>query len=390
MSILFRGIGVSPDVVGRVRPSVALLKVSFDTGVTVGMGRQWAQDAVEQALCDYKDVTYVSSSVARWSGKQLESILERTATYMADVLMGMSESDPYYDVTHEAYLRIPDDVGNNQLELFKVVGGPGCGKTTVIKKICDTVDNCTVMVPFKRLQADYLTERCYTQHNCVVKEMTTNLLLVDEFTGCDVGMVCAAAINQGCSRIILWGDVLQTWLQDSEGVGFKDYKIPTFVKLKGNFRNPKKDTELLNSVFDDDMVSKKEDQAETIIVRELFGDNVDDEGANLTFSRDSVDELKNQYFISAITVRSSQGATYERVNLFVFQRDLNMFTNPPLFRVACSRHKCKLVIYTCHTASAALVLKTGKLTNDHLVGLDSHELADKKGILTTLIKLIGF
>lgn len=316
----------------------------------------------------------------RFSGRKLADVLERTRDFLADRLDEMSMTDPYWTDCFNAYSAIPLSSGH-VVNMVAVTGGPGCGKTEVIKRICCEVENCTVMVPFKRLQSDYRNgERCFTQNTCVARHMTTDLLLVDEFTGCDIGLVCAAALNQKCSEVILWGDVMQTWLSDSEGVGFRDFKIPCVVKLRSNFRNPPATVALLNAVFSDDMVPMSGSNSHGVIkVKPLYGTDIGD-GVSLTGTRLSVDELRD-WDIPAVTVRSSQGATYDDVNLLVFQRDLNIFTNSAIVRVALSRHRRNLIVHTVDCPAFEKLVDTGRLVNDHIVGLDLYEVGADSGWL---------
>jgi len=329
-------------------------------------------------LKETPNVTRYNVGPIKFSGRKLADILDRSRDFLADRLDEMSMTDPYWNDCYDAFMAMPCSSGN-VVNMIAVTGGPGCGKTEVIKRICNDVDNCTVMVPFKRLQTDYRNgERCFTQNTCVARHMTTDLLLVDEFTGCDIGLVCAAALNQKCSEVILWGDIMQTWLSDSEGVGFRDFKIPCAVKLRSNYRNPYATVTLLNSIFSDDMVPMSGDKSYGVIEVKPLHDTVLMDGVDLTGTRESVDELRDWY-IPAVTVRSSQGATYDDVNLFVFQRDLNIFTNSSIVRVALSRHRRNLTIYTVDCQAFEKLVTTGRLVNDHLVGLDLYEIGASSG-----------
>jgi hypothetical protein len=327
------------------------------------------------ALHDVKPVCF--------TGRLLSEILDKSADFLAEKLNAMSMDDVYWEDSHDAYAAIPMS-SKRSVNMIMVSGGPGCGKTEVIKNICRDVENCTVMVPFKRLQSDYKNgERSFTQYKCVSRDMLTNLLLVDEFTGCDIGLVCAAAIRQKCSEVILWGDVMQTWLSDSEGVGFKDFKISCAATLYSNYRNPPATVKLLNKLFSDSMVAMRSDDDSSIQVEQLYGTEIFD-GVNLTGSRLSVEELKDMD-LPAITVRSAQGATYDDVNLFVFHRDLNIFTSSSIVRVALSRHRHNLTIYTVDPVAFTKLVSTGRLVNDHLVGLDLYEANTNSGWFSSFL-----
>lgn len=344
---------------------------------------------LDEVLYDVPNVVLEGEIPVKVGVVEILEAIEKTAKMLLSTLEAMSRSDPYYEVTYSAYFALPEVVKTN-IEYVAITGGPGCGKSTVIRKVCRMVKKTVVMVPFKRLVADYPDELCYTQHNCVLQERETRLLLVDEFTGCDMGMVFAACLNQGCSKIILWGDKKQTWLQDKEGVSFKNEQPPVYARLTSNYRNPREDVLFLNALFKDDMKPMVKDVGLClgISVEELYGGKIRADTANLTFSRDSVNELRETYFINAITVRSSQGATYDKVSLFVFERDLNMCVNLPLLRVALSRHTQSLTIFTVHTESARDMLNTRRVKNDHLVGLDAHELSDQKSIYAKIISVL--
>jgi energy-coupling factor transporter ATP-binding protein EcfA2 len=250
------------------------------------------------------------------------------------------------------------------VDFILVTGGPGSGKSRLLKQLYTTIRGSTILTPFSELKESvYQGFRCTTLHVACLKGYKSSVLLVDEYTSCDLGLVLLAALRQYADFVVLVGDPLQSWLKDDEGLSFSNTSFSPAVKLLNNYRNPAEDVQLLNDLFSDDMIAKSSVIESGLNIVPLYDQTFNSSGIFLTFASQSCVELEKSG-ITASTVRSAQGVGSDTVHLFIFDRDVRLVAVPELLRVALSRHRSQLVIHTDNPAIISVITDSRQIPVD--------------------------
>jgi len=264
--------------------------------------------------------------------------------------------------------RVPKQDAHTEVRIHYIEGGPGTGKSYIIRKLADDDSDC-VYLPFNKLMSDYAEFedggrrrklRCATVHRGL-ELPACEKLFVDEFTALDWVYIKMVAINTGCTDLYLVGDVKQTRIQDpTEGTYVGNVvnmdTLPTHTLLV-NFRNPGHDIALLNAHHGYDMEhgSSKLESGISVL-------HVDDYRptpgpmAKMFFTHAAAKkyaDLDENTTKEKYTVRAYQGSTVDDALLYLCEADSAVMQVHGMDIVALSRHKKTLTIV--HDGSAVAV-----------------------------------
>jgi len=256
------------------------------------------------------------------------------------------------DVKAAAKEKLPGAAFEHTCRVSYIRGGPGCGKSHIIRAISDQSD--LICAPFMKLKPDYERVKSETgdtfdlpfktQH----RAMTTTgykRIFVDEFTSFPYEMLCVTAFNNKCEEIILVGDERQTKTQEPDegmytGRHIKLDELSTH-ELLVNFRNPKDTVALLNQRYGYNMRahSQIEDSIKVINIEEIPNVPCIKMAFTAASAKFYTESEKN-------TVRANQGGTTDVSVLYATKMDGNLPMIDELGIVGISRHKEKLFIVT--------------------------------------------
>lgn len=114
---------------------------------------------------------------------------------------------------------------DKEFELIHFRGGPGCGKSHLIRALYDEAVNPAIAVPFSALINDYCGSkvtkkmRVKTLHKLWEAD-TAGILYIDEYPCADLDLILLfLAANPSVERIVIVGDQAQTQLREDAGEG---------------------------------------------------------------------------------------------------------------------------------------------------------------------------
>lgn len=254
-------------------------------------------------------------------------------------------------VKEEAAMALPLVGFEHTVDMFYIMGGPGCGKSHFIRAVATKLDG--VALPFTKLVPDYqnLLDADGTPYNLTAKTFHRAIrdlrgcdrLFIDEFTALPWEVMQCIIYLSGAKEVFIVGDTKQTHVQPDEGKYIGDHvdidKLPRHELLR-NFRNPKDSVAMLNKIYDYDM------QAMSEIEQSIFiygpGDTLPTElGEQVAFSHDTC-SARNLDGANGKdrTVRTYQGSTIRDhpLTLWIDDADLPLLASSQLSIVALSRH----------------------------------------------------
>jgi len=161
-----------------------------------------------------------------------------------------------------------------KLKVSYFTGGPGVGKSHVIKQLYDAFpENAAILAPFSKLLADYDDKDQYgaRKYRFATNHRGTTLknvkyMFVDEFTSMAMQFIAVAAYNAGVEHLLMFGDTKQTRVKEPEeghypgtlktangstGIDFDN--VPTHTLLV-NFRNKPDRVLMMNKVYGYNMI----------------------------------------------------------------------------------------------------------------------------------------
>jgi hypothetical protein len=319
--------------------------------------------------CDAVHACEVCSTFVPKRGKQVikcepgnpNTIVRMSTESLNELRMRFNDTDGdaagLKKVKEEAAKALPPTAFEHRVRMHYLLGGPGCGKSYLIRAIAKRFDG--VALPFTKLVADYMSidgpDGTYnlaakTLHRAVRDIRGVERLYVDEFTAVDWETLQCIIYLSGATDVFIVGDTRQTKVQPSEGQYIGDHldieSLPRHTLMR-NFRNPKDAVALLNRNFGYEM------QAMSDIDRSIFiYKNTDklpnDLGEQIAFSHATCTELNltSEKDGKDRTVRTYQGSTVgpHPLTLWIDKADEGLLTSRELTVVALSRHKTRLNI----------------------------------------------
>lgn len=264
-----------------------------------------------------------------------------------------------FEDTHKI---LPVDAFSVEAEVEYIKGGPGCGKSYIIRALADPMLNL-IAAPFLKLRSDYqqvevegrkVDFRFHTQHKAC-QETGSSTVFVDEFTALDYQLLCIIVLRCGASKVVIVGDEQQTGILESAGEGINILNKIDVTSINRhepivNFRNPAHTVRLLNYLYGYNMIPASSSDGKI-----SFGSTLDFQESSVKkdttlihYSWATHDILlctdEDNKRDSKTTVRSNQGSTWENVILPITEYDSKLTLNDSLNIVALSRHKGDLDI----------------------------------------------
>nr|QWC36505.1 polyprotein [Bemisia tabaci beny-like virus 5] len=257
-----------------------------------------------------------------------------------------------------------------ETEIDFITGGPGTGKTVVIKEIAnafeDNGDQVVICVPFNALRNEYNNSTMLrgAEKTFVVKTpyhmlgvTSCDVLIVDEATAVSWTLVYAMLLRARPKRLFLVGDKNQTKLNTEQGEGKDilshnlDWETIPKHEMIWNFRLDPWRVKYLNMKFGYFMRTRRQDHMPPEIITADEYSRLRD---TLNISRELVFTHESSkstfgYVSSAATlgtvenhsVRTSQGHTYDNVAVAYNMSDTKVATVHGMLCVAISRARFK-------------------------------------------------
>lgn len=223
-----------------------------------------------------------------------------------------------------------------------VTGVPGCGKSTVLKKIQGQATDTILLYANPNLESCYksLENSFYTQSALVADiNHTFSTILIDEYTLCESAEILLLQRKFKSSRVFLFGDRCQG---DIDSLISPEWlKIPRLFEGKRSYRFGQQTACLLKEFGLDIEGSDLEDK----VVKSEYEGPVDETSQCLCFSEKTKSDLL-ECSVNCKLVGDTQGQQFERVTLFVAGWDQDYFKNSQLLLVGLTRHKTFLELKT--------------------------------------------
>nr|UUG74030.1 MAG: hypothetical protein [Hubei Beny-like virus 1] len=283
------------------------------------------------------------------------------------------------NVKERAGKKLPPCGFEHQVTMRYIKGGPGCGKSHVIRALATQSD--LILAPFTKLKPDYESVKAdgetydllfKTTHRAM-ETTGCKRIFVDEFTSMPYEFLACVAYNNGAEEIILVGDDKQTKVQEpDEGMYIGNHVNLSSVcthTLLVNFRNPKDTVALLNKLYGYEMEANSNVSHSMHVVSgsqlpEGLGPHKKMAFTHASASINTGDEK--------MTVRSNQGGTTKTAVLYVSNMDGNILGSSELQIVAISRHTDKLYIVSDFSGPASAFTASLDLSADFYEHLQTY------------------
>lgn len=222
-----------------------------------------------------------------------------------------------------------------------VSGVAGSGKSTLIRKLCETTDVMCILANPRLKETDYKGQnKTFTLQDALLSivPMSADVVFVDEYTLAESAELLLLQRKLRASFIVLFGDVAQGNSNTAKSVEFLQF--PVVFRSSNSRRLGKKTAELCKKHGQGfNSISEVEDE---IVVTDYVGD-ADETEKNIAFSKETVDDLKDAGVVASL-VSEVQGKEYDSVSLFVRDSDRKHAADSQNRAVALTRHKKKLII----------------------------------------------
>nr|WKB14780.1 replication-associated protein [Wheat yellow stripe virus] len=280
----------------------------------------------------------------------------------------LMEGNRFGDMLGHVHELLPKTAFEVTVRIEYIKGGPGTGKSYIIRKLADPIRDL-IVAPFLKLRSDYQNQNVngqlvswefHTQHKALEKRGYMNIF-VDEFTAYDWRLLAVLAHQNQAQTIYLVGDEQQTGIIESKGEGVSIInridlgKVSTHVPVK-NFRNPLVDVKVLNYLFGTKMIPTSK------LTSGISFDDINNFEAmtkqtdvNVIHYSDATGLKTVQGYqsgTSKTTVRANQGSTYDKVLLPILPGDYRMTESAELTLVAMSRHRQSITIFIDNEGAA--------------------------------------
>jgi hypothetical protein len=278
------------------------------------------------------------------------------------------------EVKKRAKQAMPKTSFEHTARFHYILGGPGCGKSYIIKQLATQFD--LIYAPFTKLMSDYRGlvdnwgER-YDLHFATVhrglESRGVSTIFIDEFTSLPMEYIKMVIAVNKAEDIFIVGDTKQSRVRTEEGTYIGDVleieDLPRHTLMR-NFRNPVDTVALLNEVFSYEMEAMSDIKKSIYVLgpNELLPEDLKDKPFNkFTFSYAS---LPRYSLDTDSTVRKYQGSTVDYAMLFVDTDTGEDTSGPNLSAVALSRHRKALVVKHDGSQKALAWLTTNHLNGE--------------------------
>nr|QWC36502.1 polyprotein [Bemisia tabaci beny-like virus 2] len=268
---------------------------------------------------------------------------------------------------------------SREMDIDFITGGPGTGKSVVIRELAATIEDSgstvTIIVPFANLRTEYTNAEMLRAAPRTFNVMTpyhalaapaTDVLILDEATAIPWQLLYALIIKSGPKHLILVGDKNQTKLNSKQGEGLDilSYnlewsKIRTHEMI-WNYRLDQWRVKFLNSKYGYKMRTRRLDSCVPTVLsienykeqvasgklsidRELVFSHSSSEGTfGYISSASKIGEVQNH------SVRTSQGMTFDNIAVSYSMADVAVASTHGMLCVAVSRARYNTV-FVVHT-----------------------------------------
>lgn len=223
-----------------------------------------------------------------------------------------------------------------------VTGVPGCGKSTLIRKIqTEGKLNSVVILGNSRHKVSFSNVPCcYTVKEILLLKVKISFdtLLIDEYTLLSSGEILLLQRIFGAKIVVFFGDRAQG---DSKTLSSPEWlQFPTIFASTKSRRFGKKTAEFCGKQgFDFEGSDEHEDDVQDC----SYEGNSLVTDINLAFTQATVEDLL-ECGIECVLVSDVQGKEFDSVTLFVRQEDSEALSDSHLRAVAFTRHRKLLVI----------------------------------------------
>jgi len=285
-------------------------------------------------------------------------------------------------------------------------GGPGCGKSVMIRGLADVTD--LILAPFNKLMPEYRNvidkdtgERVNLEFKTQHRGINTaghRRIFVDEFTSFPYEFLAVIAYRNGCDEIILVGDERQTKvIEPDEGLyigNHIDLESLSTHELLVNFRNPKDVIALLNTKYGYKMRGHKGSLPGPSIHFVSSDDQPQvDIALRMAFTKASAQHwIENK----KATVRANQGGTTDVAILYATEKDGDLPMVSELAIVGLSRHREHLYIVTDGGHNSQKFMESLGLTAEFMLhiqtfiefpSLDTKQISDDDPVVKQILNV---
>jgi len=266
------------------------------------------------------------------------------------------------DLFKEVKQYIPTEGFENTAKFSYILGGPGAGKSHLIRSVA--ADEDAIYVPFMKLKVDYENVphpetgrprplRFATTHRGL-KLGLCKRLYIDEFTALDWNYIKLVIRLTSPDEVFIVGDTKQTGVRTGiEGVNIQDAvnieELPCH-KLMINFRNGRDTVHWMNKQCDYGFGSNRPVGEPPSIMS--YGPTCDKsgipkDGVEMFFTHNNASlHGRGQSDADKCTVRSFQGSTVDSAIVYLTENDLNVAEVHGMLLVAMTRaRKCTHLVH---------------------------------------------
>jgi len=240
-----------------------------------------------------------------------------------------------------------------------ISGVPGCGKTTLLRKVQTTCGfNSCVVLGNERTKIQFTNlPDCHTVKELLLLpiEIRHDVLLIDEYTLLTNGEILLLQRILGARVVLLFGDKAQgssVFLSSPEWA-----KFPIIYYSRTSRRFGKSTASLCSKQGFDFCGGEHEDE----VKKQDYEGSSERTEINLVFTKETKEDL-SECGIDSTLVVDVQGKEYDSVTLFLREEDKPIVADAHLRAVAFTRHKRLLIVRV--EAPLFLQLINGELTSD--------------------------
>lgn len=221
-----------------------------------------------------------------------------------------------------------------------VSGVPGCGKSTLVRKLLDSPISCYVALANPATERDYRgTSNVMTLDDLLLAKvpMSSDLLIVDEYTLAESAEILLLQRRLRSSLVLLVGDVAQGRSNNASNIEY--LTLPVIYRKITSHRIGEETAKACSKQGNRIRSAGRKDK---LILVDYEGETEETE-KNLAFTEETRDDVKDCGYDCSL-VSEVQGLEYESVTLFLRNTDRAAASDHHKRTVSMTRHKSLLII----------------------------------------------